>query len=795
MVSLSIKSLARSKSNEDLEAYRDITDDVIESDFVPYACYYNDHTLITKNGELVQVIKVTGLTQELLGHQDINFRATLRKAIAEHVTSDSFALWFHTIRRKADLSAGGKHTHPFARQLDEAWEERNSFRQQFVNEVYISIVHEGQDASVSTPQNFWMGLFSRRDIRWRNSYLDEIYEKLNAVTQALVSQLQEFGASILGMYEEDGVFYSEICEFLEKITDLVDRPMPAVEEDLSTYLTQGEITFGFNAMEVRLEDRRRFASMLTVKEYKEASLDAIDAFLQQPMEFIITQYVNFIHPDVALDQYLDQKLLTDLSGDSKLFALSEVQDILAGNIHNKTGYGEQQMTVFIVADSIRQLERNVRRAVDRLSAMGIVTVREDLRFEQCYWAQLPGNFEFVKRTNPNTTSRIAGFASMHNFPVGKAENNHWGAAISTFHTASGMPYYFNFHRGESGHTSVIGPVGSGKTVLVNFLLTQSLKFNPRIIYFDATGSTPVFINGLGGKVCHFSSDPEAEKTALNPFSLSDTQENREFLARWLLVLLRMAGDPINDQQKAGVRTALEATYGLPQPERHFANFLRLLAERAPGTESAYRHWAEGGKFGHIFMQGQDAFDAHPDIIAFNLTEIMDETAMLVPIFSYLLQRSMEEVAGDRPAILVLDEAWKLLKNAHVSGNIRAWLDRLTQNNTLAILATESIEDAGIQTFTAALMEHLATQIYLPNDDPSDTYQEAFGLSELEFAYLDVMDTDQHHFLIKRGDEAVVGELNLTGLDEILAMLGGTRLEEDKNTEDLEIVARVLGGAA
>lgn len=788
MVSFSIRS------NENLEAYRDIADDVIESDFVPYACHYNPHTIVTKNGELLQIIKITGFAHEMLGHREESLRSIIRGAIKECVTSDKFALWFHTIRRQADLSAPGEQSNPFARELQEAWEERNDFHHQYTNEVYISIVHEGQDATMRNMQNFLKGLIPARDIRWRNEYLDSIYEQLNDVTEGILERLDVFGARRLGMYEHRGIFYSEPCQFIEKLINLTERQMPVLEEDLCTYLTSGEITFGFNAMEVRASGRRRFASIVTIKEHKETSLPAIDLFLQQPMEFIVTQYVNFINADIALDQYEDQKLLTDLSGDNKLFQMSEVDAVIKSKGNNPTDFGEHQLTVFILADSIKLLESNVRRAVEFLFNFGMVAIREDLRFEQCYWAQLPGNFEFIKRTIPSSTTRICGFVNLHNFPVGRATGNRWGNAVTTFHTASGAPYYFNFHNEDIGHTSIIGPVGSGKTVLANFLLAQSLKFNPRIVYFDATGSTPIFMEHLGGRHCKLRADiSDGESSApLNPFSLPDTPENREFLARWLVVLLRMAGNPINDAQKADVRAAAEATIVQPKDQRNFTRFIAFLKESSPEAASAFFAWAEGGKYGHVFSHAEDVFDSNPDILAFNLTEVMEESAVLIPVFSYMLQRAMAEMDGVRPGILMLDEAWTLLKNAHVSGNLGAWLNRLTALNAIAIIATENIEDAGVLPFTPGLIEQMATQIYLPNPDPTDEYQESFGLNDLEYAYLDVMETEDRHFLIKREGETVVGELNLSGMDSIIAALVGQRLHDTDN-EDLESIPSFFGG--
>lgn len=783
------------KSTGNIEAYRDITDDVLESEFVPYAYHHNPHTLVTKNGELVQIIRISGLAHELLGHREANLRAILREAIEACIPSDSFALWIHTIRRQEDLSTPGAFSNQFALETQDAWEERNLFRRQFVNEVYISLIHEGQGVDLSNAQNFLKGILPGRDIKWRHEYIDDASEKLHDCAKNILGALEGYGAHLLTFYEKDGVFYSESCEFLEKLINLTDRPMAVTEEDLSSHLTSGEITFGFNAMEVRSNNRRNFASLLTIKEYKEASLGAIDDFLQLPIEFVATQFVNFVNPEIAADTYQDQKMLTRLSDDDKFAQLSEINDLIKEGGLGPTDYGEHQLSLFITADSIKLLERNIRHMIDFLAERGIVAIREDLRLEQCYWAQLPGNFEFIKRMWPNRTSRVAGFANLHNHPVGRRTENRWGNAVTTLHTASGIPYFFNFHQGEVGHTSIIGPLGSGKTVLANFLLTQSLKFNPRIMYFDVTGSTKTFIELLEGRYCQLTADVEDKSSPcpMNPFSLQNTPENIEFLSRWLVVLLRMAGPSVTDEQKAHIRAATESTLSQPPEQRHFNRFIEILSERSSAAAAAYSQWVEGGKYGHIFTQKDDVFDGHSDIIAFDLGAVIEEPAILIPAFSYLLQRSMGELDGVRPSILMLDEAWTLLKNAHVSGNIGAWLNGLTQRNAIAILATESIEDAGVQPFTPSLIAGMATQIYLPNPDPEDAYQDTFGLNDVEFAYLDVMDLEERHFLIKRSGEAIVAEMNLTGMDHIIAGLTGRNLE-DGDDEDMVVFQNTFSEA-
>src|SRR5690606_26134635 len=120
-----------------------------------------------------------------------------------------------------------------------------------------------------------------------------------------------------------------------------------------------------------------------------------------------------------------------------------------------------------------KLSAEVNQAYDALKSLGNVAVREDLRMEECYWAQLPANFAFFSRQNAIDTARVGGFASLHNFPAGQASGNLWGPAVTVLYTAMGTPYFFNFHYHDNGHMTIVGPYGSGKTVIMNFMVSQA----------------------------------------------------------------------------------------------------------------------------------------------------------------------------------------------------------------------------------------------------------------------------------------------------------------------------------
>ncbi|MEL4403018.1 VirB4 family type IV secretion/conjugal transfer ATPase, partial [Shewanella algae] len=88
---------------------------------------------------------------------------------------------------------------------------------------------------------------------------------------------------------------------------------------------------------------------------------------------------------------------------------------------------------------------------------------------------------------------------------------------------SAGPYYFNFHKGDLGNFTVIGPSGAGKTVVMGFLLAQAQKLSPRTVYFDKDRGAEIFLRAIGGR---YDLLRPGQPTGLNPLLLEDNPANR-----------------------------------------------------------------------------------------------------------------------------------------------------------------------------------------------------------------------------------------------------------------------------
>src|SRR5690606_1134626 len=97
-----------------------------DPDFIPFVCHYSENSILTKNGELLQVIKVTGFNHESITSEVVNLREAIRDSITNHIKSNNFALWLHTVRRKSNIAPAGKFPDYFSEKFNEIWEEENN---------------------------------------------------------------------------------------------------------------------------------------------------------------------------------------------------------------------------------------------------------------------------------------------------------------------------------------------------------------------------------------------------------------------------------------------------------------------------------------------------------------------------------------------------------------------------------------------------------------------------------------------------------------------------------------------
>lgn len=745
-------------------------------DRLPYARHVDDLTIETRDGLLMQFIRLDGLRFETVDTEEINYRKALRDAALRTIASSRFALYHHVVRREVAPQLVAEFSDPFSAELDAVWQSRLAAKKLYVNELYLTLVRRPLQGNAGLLDGLLRSLSGAASaVRAQADQAVDLRE-LSAAREALTAALATYGARPLRVYDTPHGPASEPLEFLSALFNGETRPVLLPPCDLGRHLPYRRASFGVDALELSAAGRlpRAFAAMISVKDYPpQTAAGLLDDLLRLPYELTVSQSFGFVDRLASLGRMnlaLRRMRAADDEALSLRQGLTAAKDEVAAG---RAAFGEHHLTVMVRAPSLAALGEACAEVQAAFTDIGVIAVREDVNLEAAFWAQFPGNFKDIARKALISTANFAGFASGHNFPLGKADGNHWGQAVTLLETTSAGPYYFNFHKQDLGNFTLIGPSGSGKTVVLAFLLAQARKFDPRIVYFDKDRGAEIFLRAIGGR---YDVIRAGRPTGFNPLQLADTAANRAFLADWTQRLVSRPGELLAEEDVERIREAVDANFAqLPEFRRlrYFAELFR--GDRRPhGADLAarLRPWWGDGERAWLFDNAEDGLDLDVRTLGFDITQVLDEPALRTPAMLYLFHRVEQRLDG-HPAIVVIDEGWKALDDEVFVARIKDWEKTIRKRNGIVGFATQSAQDALESRIASAIVEQAATQIFMANPKAqARDYIDGFGLTEHEFGLVKSLPDTSRCFLIKHGTDSVVARLNLAGEGELLTVLSG-----------------------
>ena len=247
------------------------------------------------------------------------------------------------------------------------------------------------------------------------------------------------------------------------------------------------------------------------------------------------------------------------------------------------------------------------------------------------------------RKAPITSRNFCAMAPFHNHPAGRATGNHWGDALALFVTSAGSPYHFSLHasdprdpdggsRKDTGHTFICGPTGSGKTVLIGFLLTMLARQGATQVVFDKDHGLEILVRALGGRYLPLRNG--VADRLQSAAAAARTPDNEAFLKSWLRVLARPgSGRPLTAREEADLDQALKGTLALSRAARCLSRLIEFLDPTDPeGIHARLARWCRGtaGDYAWVFDNAEDCVAPHlagSPLIGFDVTDFLDQDAI------------------------------------------------------------------------------------------------------------------------------------------------------------------------
>jgi len=721
----------------------------INLDFIPYACHYDEETILTKQGELLKIIKLEDYSS---ANNYSDLRTEIRKSISRNISNQNFTVWIHTVRKHDAIDLHWNKTKDFSDQLHSSWFNKlTDSKLQYVNELYVVILISNFSERIKS------SLFFNHIKNKRKLSLHERHQKLQKIASLIKSDLEPFGAKSLGLRFHQGKIYSEMIEFLHYIVTLTHKEYSISEHDLSQHVRDLKIAFGFNVFQTIFEEQQRFGAIFSIKEYREIPLSNIDRCLQLNSELIVTEVMIFINKTTK--EFKRQINMLQISEDNNLLRNSGIEEILKLEEDTQINFCQQKIIFTLLAESREKLSKSIIDLSSIMSTIGLMTYRTDLHMENHFWAQLPGNFAFVTQPKSILIKYACSFAMLHDFTSGMLKGGRWKEAITVFFSKKGNPYFFNFHgRKNNGHTTILGSQNSGRTSLINFLLSESRKFNPRIMILDNTGKSIIFTKAVGGK--YYIIDPQYKDRSIkfNPLNIEDNTMNRNMLCE---LIKRMAASKSSEEMDAKIKKAVDSIFAILRESRSIAQISEVLKSLGGNIDK----WLDDGEFAYLLKDDDESdVDWNATIVSINTANLTTQEECMSVMLYYFLY-SFEVRCDGSPAILVLDGAWEVSSIFATEREFDNWMKKMTELNVVVILSTENLNLAFASKFTQYLDKHIDTRILMPNVNANRLYMKAFSLSKEELNIILQTPTQEGLFLIKQYKGLVTLNLDLKNMRE------------------------------
>jgi len=380
--------------------------------------------------------------------------------------------------------------------------------------------------------------------------------------------------------------------------------------------------------------------------------------------------------------------------------------------------------ITIPAETKEELDQITKQVDSVLSSILIIAKQATLQMEEGFKSTLPMFYDKLEVwRNMDTTSLALAFpfvtASLtRNEGILYGINQHDGSLI-----------IFDRFTLENANSVILGKSGGGKSFLVKLESLRLLMMGVDVIIIDPENEYQKLASSVGGEFVVFS---PTSSYKINPFDLAITETTADELSNKILdlhSLMRVIMGDLTPSQDALLDKALVLTYqekGITQDQGTFKNEPPLLEdlykvllgmETPEAKELADRleKFVRGSAAG-IFNDYSN-FDIKNRLTVFGIRDLEEN---LRPVAMYIiLDYVWNLVRKDRrKRILVVDEAWYLIKHKDSAAYLYSFAKRARKYLLGLTVITQDVEDFLSTDEGKAIINNSSLQIILKQSTAS-----------------------------------------------------------------------------
>lgn len=302
---------------------------------------------------------------------------------------------------------------------------------------------------------------------------------------------------------------------------------------------------------------------------------------------------------------------------------------------------------------------------------------------------LPQTQKNLRRRKTFTTSNVSELVNV------QADWKGFGAPILQLVGRRGQLQFFDIFSNPTGGYSgvVVASTGSGKSFFVNDLTVSYLGVGAKIWTIDAGRSYENLCEVLGGDFIVFDKD---SKICINPFSkIVDIDDEMPLLKD--IVAQMSSRTKLDDLSLSFIEEAISDVYnmlGTNMTVTDIANYLSQKDDsRQKDIASRLFPYTKSGAYAAYF-EGQSTLDPQNNYTVLELEELRNKKDLQEVVLLTLLFQIQQKIVSDKSQmkIVIIDEAWDLLKGGNTTGFIEAGYRRFRKYKGACLSITQGVND-------------------------------------------------------------------------------------------------------
>ncbi len=731
------------------------------NDHINLYCFWNETAFLTKSGDVGMVLRVPGVDYESLDHSEQEYAVKRLEAALK-----AFGPGFHVYQY---LFKSNRPEIPFAKYDDPVVEAAIDQRRQFFEakrdhlyqiEIFYAIVLEGprskSGVGAAFAQLFRDPAGAIAELRTQftsnsmktllRSQIADAVARLEQKVQAFTRQLADF--MLIEVLNRQGQFL-----FFRRLLNYDDWRISGKPQS-TQFLDYQVVNSNIEAERDHLRVGDHFVRVLTMKEaITETRPLVLDALLKIPASFYVITEWTPLSADKARKEVNKRRRHFNMSktgfvsqmgndpaktnprdvlvDESKQADIENLGDCLRA-LGDGQSLGDFSLTIVVYAPTKRETDQLIGEFAGVFTNADGNLFVETYNQLNAYFATVPGGYATNLRRLYLLNTNYADLSFLFTILAGEKRNNHLGTEyLAVLETDNATPYFLNLHNGEIAHTLILGMTGSGKSYLCSFLLQNAQKYAPLTFIFDIGGSFQSLTSIFGGS--YLNVGQEARDFTINPFSLTPTKENLQFLFSLFRVLIEGNGQHyrLDFKEERKLWDGIERMYVLEPDQRTVSNFANIIGE----LKERLHRWTRAGQYGFVFDNAEDTL-SFSRFQTFNFAGWGDAPDVLEPLLFYVLHRASNEIADPKNLatfkLFLLDEAWLFIRNETIRNYVVQAQKTWRKLNAAMILATQSLKELQESGMLQIVSESCPTKIFLANPEMDrDVYREAFHLNDTE----------------------------------------------------------------